>query len=65
MSGSWNVGLEAADPEAQACELAVPGFGSAWHYLGGIAPAFYFHGGYLPMAGAQRTDRPWARITDH
>lgn len=34
-------------PEAQTSELVVPGVRGAWPYLGGAAPAFYSHGGYL------------------
>lgn len=50
----WNVGLEAAHPEAQAAALAVPGSCAAWCYLGGAAPAFYSHGGYLPVGWGPR-----------
>lgn len=34
----WNVGLEAAHPEAQAAGLAAAGFCAARHCLGGAAP---------------------------
>lgn len=53
------VGLEAAHPSAQMCELAVPGVWAAPHHPDDTAPTVHSHGG-----GRSLEDRAWTRIPD-
>lgn len=59
MNGSWNAGLEAAHPEAQACAASVlPGFIWVMQPL----PSTPIGGTYLCGGGLE--DGPWVRIAD-